>query len=271
MAEKVKRLVPTSDTLRELYLKSGNVCAFPGCSNIMVNLDGDFIGQVCHIEAADEGGPRFNADQSNEDRRSFPNLMLMCYEHHTITHNEKRYSIEDLKKMKQQHEIKFSSILDRISNSIVDLGFSRGFCETIECSKLSTILSWKCSSDENKENSKKLNSLLHKVEMLPIETRSLLIVMLRRSFLERNSLKVDLQEIEKAIDRDSRFMLNHIEILKRYDIVSDHYEDDYGRYFVDFTLDDCGWNYWIDIKHFSEIEGIDLKEILVDLNFSCFD
>lgn len=271
MSEKVKRLVPTSDTLRELYLKSGNVCAFPGCTNIMININGDFIGQVCHIEAAEEGGPRFNVNQTNDDRRSFQNLMLMCYEHHTITHDVNRYSVDDLKKMKERHEITFSSILDRICNSIVDIGFSRGFCETIECNRLSESLDWKCTSDENIENSKSLNALLHKIEMLPIESRSILIIMLRRSFLERDSLKVDLHEIEKAVNRDSQFLLNHIEIMKRYDIVSDHYEDDYGRYFVDLIMDESGWNYWDDIKRFSEKEKIDLKEIIVDLNFSVFD
>ena len=33
MEEKVKKLKPTVEVLRELYLKSGNQCAFPGCYN----------------------------------------------------------------------------------------------------------------------------------------------------------------------------------------------------------------------------------------------
>lgn len=39
MDEKAKRLKPTVEVLRELYLKSGNQCAFPGCYNAMVDVD----------------------------------------------------------------------------------------------------------------------------------------------------------------------------------------------------------------------------------------
>jgi hypothetical protein len=48
----------------------------------MLNIEGTFIGQICHIEAAEEGGERFNLNTTNEQRRSAVNLMLMCYEHH---------------------------------------------------------------------------------------------------------------------------------------------------------------------------------------------
>jgi hypothetical protein len=84
MEEKAKRLTPTSDTLRELFLKSGNLCSFPGCPQLMMNLEGVFIAQICHIEAAEEGGERFNQNMTNEQRRSAANLMLMCYEHHQV-------------------------------------------------------------------------------------------------------------------------------------------------------------------------------------------
>ena len=46
MEENAKRLKPTVEVLRELYLKSGNQCAFPGCYNAMVDDNGNFIGQA---------------------------------------------------------------------------------------------------------------------------------------------------------------------------------------------------------------------------------
>jgi hypothetical protein len=60
MSKKKARLAPLSVTLRELFLKSGNLCAYPGCGKLMMNADGVFIGMVCHIEGAEEGGERFN-------------------------------------------------------------------------------------------------------------------------------------------------------------------------------------------------------------------
>ncbi|MFN0020550.1 MAG: hypothetical protein ACKVP0_20010 [Pirellulaceae bacterium] len=118
--EKVKRLTPLPETLRELFLKSGNCCAFPGCQRLMMNSEGVFIGQVCHIESAEEGGERFNAAQTNEERRHFLNLMLMCYDHHTITNDVTKYTVAALHKMKADHEMKFTDIAKAIGETAVN-------------------------------------------------------------------------------------------------------------------------------------------------------
>src|ERR1035437_1886650 len=107
MPEEAKRLAPTSETLRELFLKSGNLCAFPGCGRLMMNEQGVFVGQVCHIEGAEEGGERFNPRMSNEERRAAANLMLMCYEHHTVTNDFETYAVEVLRRYKSDHETRF--------------------------------------------------------------------------------------------------------------------------------------------------------------------
>jgi hypothetical protein len=51
-AEIPRRLKPRPETLRELFLRSGNICAFAGCVALMMDEKGNFIGQLCHIEAA---------------------------------------------------------------------------------------------------------------------------------------------------------------------------------------------------------------------------
>jgi hypothetical protein len=105
---KARRKAPDKDTLRELYLKSGNKCAFPDCTRVMLNKDGDFVGQICHIEAAEEGGERFNAAMSDQERASSQNLMLMCYDHHVTTNDVIKYTVPMLQAMKQKHEAKFT-------------------------------------------------------------------------------------------------------------------------------------------------------------------
>jgi len=118
--EKAKRLNPLPETLREIFLKSGNCCAYPDCQRLMMNSDGVFIGQVCHIESAEEGGERFNEKQTNEERRHFSNLMLMCYEHHTVTNDVQKFKVEVLHKMKAYHEAKFTDIAKAIGESTAD-------------------------------------------------------------------------------------------------------------------------------------------------------
>ena len=118
--EKVKRLQPKKDVLRELYLKSGNECAFPNCTKKMISGDGKFLGQICHIEAAEERGQRFNKNQTNEERRDFSNLMLMCYEHHVETNDVVKYDVAEMRKLKKQHENKFTDVVSTIQSSFLN-------------------------------------------------------------------------------------------------------------------------------------------------------
>lgn len=96
------------DTLRSLFAKSGNQCAFPGCKSELIDEENDFIAQVCHIAAASEGGERFDPSMSDEQRRAFDNLIVLCYPHHVKTNDVQRFPTEILAEMKRQHEERFS-------------------------------------------------------------------------------------------------------------------------------------------------------------------
>ena len=101
------RLAPKADTLRALFARSGNQCAFPGCTQSVVNSKNKFIAQVCHIEAASEGGERFNTASNDEYRRSYDNLVIFCYPHHVETDDTDEYTTECLRKIKLDHEQQF--------------------------------------------------------------------------------------------------------------------------------------------------------------------
>jgi hypothetical protein len=103
-AEEPRRLTPTLPTIRDLAAHSGNQCAFPGCNHVLVSRNGEFVAQVCHIEAASPGGPRFNSNMTNEDRRHRDNLVLMCLKHHIETHDESEWSVQRLRDLKIEHE-----------------------------------------------------------------------------------------------------------------------------------------------------------------------
>lgn len=106
----VKRLAPTKKTLIRLFAISGNKCAFSNCEHKIFDEDGDLIAQVCHIEAASEGGERFNPNQTNEDRRQYENLVLFCYQHHVKTNDVNIYTVDVLKEIKRKHESKQTRI-----------------------------------------------------------------------------------------------------------------------------------------------------------------
>lgn len=98
------RKAPTEATIKRLFALSGNRCAFPSCSQRLVDDDGNLLAQVCHIEAANPGGERYNPHQTDEQRAAFDNLILLCANHHIVTNNVERYPVAALRAMKQAHE-----------------------------------------------------------------------------------------------------------------------------------------------------------------------
>lgn len=100
----------TRTTLRRLDTLSGNECAAPECDNQFIAKDKkSIISKICHIEAASDKGPRFNPAMTDDERRHFDNLILLCDECHTIIdnkENEALYPVSLLQDWKENHESK---------------------------------------------------------------------------------------------------------------------------------------------------------------------
>lgn len=105
----------TEKTIKRLYALSGNQCAFPDCVVNFVSWENDTnLSNVCHIEAAEPGGQRYNPNSDDDYRRSFENLILLCANHHIISNDTSKYTVTVLQEMKRNHEDK---ILQLISES----------------------------------------------------------------------------------------------------------------------------------------------------------
>ena len=66
-----------------LWAYSGGLCGFPDCPVICVQPANDndlstTIGQIAHIEAHSDNGPRANPDLPQQDRDLYDNLILLC-------------------------------------------------------------------------------------------------------------------------------------------------------------------------------------------------
>ncbi len=133
MGEKARQYTRT--TIKRLFLLSCGECASPNCHNKLLAKDKiSIIAKICHIEAASEGGARYNEKMTDDERRHFNNLFLLCDECHTIIdnkENEDKYPPELLHKWKKSHEnycrqIKFQKkpqILNTAINEIANLTF----------------------------------------------------------------------------------------------------------------------------------------------------
>lgn len=100
----MSRLPIRKEALRDLAILSKNKCAFPDCDHPILNLQGVYVAELCHIHAAEPGGQRYDPSQSDEERRSPENLLFLCHQHHKETDDEARYPPERLREIKRAHE-----------------------------------------------------------------------------------------------------------------------------------------------------------------------
>jgi hypothetical protein len=122
-------------TIRRLDTLSGNQCAAPDCIKPLIAKDGQtIISKICHIEAADVNGQRYNPQMTDDDRRHYNNLILLCDECHNIVDNPANiniYTVSVLLKWKKDHESKMlfklasnPSLLKNAINAISQLDFN---------------------------------------------------------------------------------------------------------------------------------------------------
>ncbi|MCJ8208561.1 tetratricopeptide repeat protein [Mucilaginibacter sp. RS28] len=120
MAKQPQRLSPSSETIKKLLLRSGNECAFPGCTEVLFNDKNKLVAECCHIEAALPGGERYNPNQSDEACRSYDNLLFLCHKHHVETDDVSLFPVDALKKIKKDHESRFSEKPFAISDNYIE-------------------------------------------------------------------------------------------------------------------------------------------------------
>jgi hypothetical protein len=95
---------PRDREVRALLINCGDQCAFPGCGHRVANDHQDFIAEIAHICAASPGGERYDPSMTNDQRRSYDNLLILCHAHHVETDNVKRFPVEAMREMKRSHE-----------------------------------------------------------------------------------------------------------------------------------------------------------------------
>jgi hypothetical protein len=277
-----KRLRPTLPTIRTLFAHSGNQCAFPDCAHPLIDQYGNFVAQVCHIESAELGGERFNAAMTNEERRMPANLMLMCLRHHVETNDVIRFPVARLRQMKEAHERQFAEAQDDerfdeavraiAESTIVDLTKR----QTLE---LPTSMTRWCrvlyESDDFKPRLWELTTrtvlpTLETLRKLPVDTRSVLSIIIDRGEPDREDVVVPAQEIELATGTDYETLHGHVAMLERYGLLYIWCDEETGvARFIVTGLD--GWPFWADLKRFCALVDEPLETFLIDLRFDLLD
>lgn len=282
MNEKPKRLTPRPETLRELFLKSGNLCAFPNCTSLMMNVDGVFIGQVCHIQAAEEGGERFNPDMTNEQRRAAANLMLMCYEHHQVTNDEKKYPVSKLEKIKRDHERRFSSPDRAILARLTDWTTIERPLGARNLGRMNKVLGWNHTAGNLEESIEELNQYIEKLRRVPIETRRFIGAVAMRMHRVKDtfavqdqlsSVKLLISDFKDAFRMGDRTINERLAQLDSYGLGDlDDINTSMGpQPAIRIVHLKSGWPIWPDIAAFCHATDTPIERFTEDLDFSSLD
>lgn len=118
---KTGRKAPDTLTLKRLFALSGNQCARPNCGTVLMSSDGVLIGEVAHICAESEGGPRWDAKLSDAQRRGFDNLLLLCPTCHTLIDKDPAaYKKSKLRRWKRDREARFEAVGDLLQKSYLN-------------------------------------------------------------------------------------------------------------------------------------------------------
>ena len=77
------------------------------------------IGQIAHIEAKSDAGPRANPLLSDQQRDAYSNLILLCPTHHTLVDaRESTYSVDVVRSWKTDMETRFREFLTQEMGSV---------------------------------------------------------------------------------------------------------------------------------------------------------
>ncbi len=100
-----------------LWSRSGGFCCFPDCSELLVRQasNGDqsaILGEIAHIEASSDFGPRSNPNLSDRQRDEYSNLILLCRNHHRLVDaRDSTYTADMLRGWKEDTETRFCELL----------------------------------------------------------------------------------------------------------------------------------------------------------------
>jgi hypothetical protein len=143
--------IPIRD-LKILWSRAAGRCSLPDCRKKLVDSASEsttskniLIGENCHIVAESDEGPRGKSQLSLDERNRYPNLILLCKNHHAeIDQDTEKWSIEKLHQIKAEHEIWVETSLTEVD----DTPAKKLYSKLINCATESLSLDyWKWLTD----------------------------------------------------------------------------------------------------------------------------
>lgn len=267
-----ERLNPTPSTVKKLFAYSGNQCAIPDCGEQLVDASGAMLGKIAHICAAEKGGPRFDPMMTNEERRAFANLLLVCGKHHDIIDhrpNVKIYSSDVLRKYKADHEDRFRRAEHQLVEQVTDSTQAALPTYPRTLKRFGEVFDVTCSMNIIEEVAG-LAKFIDRLKELPLAQREFAIKLAER-MKRQGSDNLPADDVVGAFNLNEKKLKQHMELLEHHGLGD--ITEGFGcqKYIVRLWDRDPGCNPWIEILDFCQITGSSSSSFIFDLNFEQYD
>ncbi|MFE5143924.1 hypothetical protein ACFRDV_40965 [Streptomyces fagopyri] len=271
----------TPSVQRKLFLLSGNVCAWPDCSEQLAPEVGGYFGQIAHIRAAEEGGPRFDKTMSNNGRRHFANLILLCTKHHRRIDDPEtahQFDPEYLKGIKDRHEDRFRSALAALEQAEQQYVDHTRDQVVVYCSTLQRMYGEELDEEDRLGTAESVNKIADQLRRTTRGARQLLCRVLEEGDGELSVAEAAARG--RTSDEEIRDLARQLERLWLAHLESPECDDfDYlpERIVVPDAVRDHnplldGYPFFDDLsRHVASRDDLTLPDVLIDLNFSLLD
>jgi hypothetical protein len=280
---KAGRVSPSSNTLRQLYILSGNLCANPACNTVLLNANGTIVGEVCHIRAEKPGGARYDSKMSDEDRRAASNLILLCNVCHKIVDTEReKYKVATLTRWKSDREAKFAAVGDTLRQRYTEQ--IEDEAATIDLSSPKSLVGLIKHLDDQKvshlidtDTHRKIAAYAEKLKHLSTPDRALMRAIIEKCLALGGrregdyGISVHPDDLKTLMIDGRRLSDNRIKklagTLDRHGLGSLDYDLE-PRLFIAAPDDTVAWS---DVQDYIAKDGRSLTDIIEDLKFGLLD
>lgn len=227
------RLPIQTPVLKRLFAASGNLCAYPGCHQLLYRADGTGFVNICHIHAVEEGWARHDPNVSDEALRAIDNLVLMCPNHHgEIDQEYSPISADVLRQWKRQHESRFTDMRLLFDPKIIDRVGSRAPKKPANMMQLDLILPDRFMAGDLADVAKEVGEFVDKIRNIPPATLEFMIKSITHGLRGASqgawgsvAIRLDAVEVAQAFDLTGPEVTEFCRIMEHYGV--GYLQDDY--------------------------------------------
>lgn len=246
-----------------------------------MDADAVLVGEIAHIEGALPDSARFNSMMSNEQRRGYDNLLLLCATHHTVIDRDaKQWTVASLKDLKHKHEAIYTAAVDQLRRQVGDI--TEGVTYTPASNGRVLLDQHGLDDHDRAESCMDINRFAERLSKIPADARSLLsLIVIRGDKVPAHvamgnwpgEFQIPKRVLKSIADCTDAHLRRHVEVLEHFDLLrcDDEPFDGPPLYIVGNSTQGLGWALLQDIRDLAGTDRETIRRVLCDLDFSALD